>query len=174
MPEPGWVTDGLLHPYPYLPDDDLGTFPPLDMDKVEGLMWHSGSVGRALGEYTTDEPDGRCVAYHFPWFDKTLPGSLAQSVPLDVRAYHAGRGNCWWGAGLPGPASQLQRPEMERRQAQGLVLTLQQAFPRFKYWCRHSDIDKSRHDPGVGFLDDWMLEVGMEWKIPPGCRLVRR
>jgi hypothetical protein len=162
----------LLHPYLWLPDDDLARFPFLD-EVPEGLVWHSGAVGQAVGEFITND-EGQCLAYHFPWFARIAQGCLVQSVQLNRRAYHGGRGNCWWGAAMPGPYDLDPRPDIQKVQAQGLVMALRQAFgpdhPR--YWCRHSDYDAIKKDPGPGFKAEWMDEVGLEWKLPPGCKLV--
>ena len=170
-----FVTSGLLHPFPYIPDDDLHLFPQLEQVPT-GIVWHSGDKGKALGEYTTNEPDGRCVAYTFAVFWRPpWNGQLVQTVPLNRRAFHAGPGNIWWGAGLTGPHDQDPRSDLEKELAQGLVMALQQAFPgHVKYWCRHSDFQANRQDPGPGFKAAWMEEVGLTWKIPPGCKLAVR
>jgi hypothetical protein len=170
-----FVTSGLLHPYPYIPDDDLHLFPQL-AEVPEGVVWHSGDLGKALGEYSTNEGDGRSIAYTFAVFARPpWNGALIQTVPLDRRAWHGGPGNIWWGAGLTGPHAQDPRSDLEQQLAQGLMLALRQAYPeRVKYWCRHSDYEPSRRDPGPGFKAEWMEEIGFEWKLPPGCKLVRR
>jgi hypothetical protein len=174
------VSDDLLKTWPrrlpgylYVPDDDLPSFPQLRVPP-EGIVFHSGSVGKALGEYTIDEPDGRCVAYHFPWFESLQ--AYVQTVPLNRRAYHAGKqGNHWLGVGLPGHWNKDPRREVVRLRTIQLASDLMEAFPGvLRYWCRHSDIASNRKDPGPGFKDSWMSSVGMVWRIPPGCRLVRR
>jgi hypothetical protein len=160
----GWSRK--LPGYLYVPDDDLDRFPTLDV-MPSGLVIHSGSVGKALGEYTTDEPDGRCVAYHFAWFEGLQ--AFCQTCPLDVRAFHAGKaGNMWWGIGLPGPYSEDPRRSVVRDRTIQLCQDLMIEFsPTLRYWCRHSDISpKTRKDPGPGVKESWFAGVGLIHGLP--------
>lgn len=160
----GWSRK--LPGYLYVPDDDLDRFPTLDVMPA-GICWHSGSVGKALGEYIIDEPDGRCVAYHLAWFESLQ--AYCQTCPLDVRAFHAGKeGNMWWGIGLPGPYSANPRRDVVRERTIQLARDMVMQFaPTLRWWCRHSDISpRTRKDPGPGFEDSWMEAAGLTWGLP--------
>jgi N-acetyl-anhydromuramyl-L-alanine amidase AmpD len=121
-------------------------------------------VGKRLGEYTIDEPDGRCVAYHFAWFESL--GAYVQTVPMNLRAFHAGAaGNHWLGVGLPGPYGRDPRRQVVYDRTVQLARDLVAVMaPVLRYWCRHSDIAADRKDPGPGFKDSWMASAGLVWR----------
>ena len=62
------------------------------------------------------------------------------------------------------------RPAEERDDFRRLLEQLQDAWAgSLRHWCRHSDIDAGKRDPGPGFSADWLEGSGLEWR-PAGPR----
>ena len=146
-----------------LPDDQYraGTLPRL-AQRPSGLVIHSGESRDTVAEYITTHP----LSYHVCW--SHAHNALVQTVPLDYRAQHAGAaGNDWWGLALPGPWDQDPRSEHQRDEFERVLWiwrALTGGLPR--YFCRHSDIDEHKRDPGPGFLDEWAAGVLMTHRVP--------
>lgn len=133
-----------------------------------GVIMHSGKSGPYPGTYAENEPDGRQVSYHFAPV-KEHPEHLVQMVPINRRAWHAGKaGNDYIGICLPGPWDKDPREPWEHLEVVRVVICLQIAGYVPAWWCRHSDIKTTRTDPGPGFQADWMLAVGIPWGLPRG------
>lgn len=144
------------------------------------LVMHSGGVGDNLAGYLRDPrcapktpgarrcPDGlwrRTVSAHLAWLpDRRLPtgGVLTQGVALSRQAWHAG-GSRWRGRGavnarsigieLAGPPSRDRGAELEAiREALAVLIVV---VPSLRWWCRHSDIQANKSDPGPGLPDDF-------------------
>lgn len=132
-----------------------------------GIVVHSGAQKERVAESSIE--DGRDVSYHLAWSEKH--GRIVQLVALNFRAWHAGSaGNDWIGIALPGPYDLNPRPApqvVEFRLAVRDVLDALAPFGKVRYWCRHSDIDPDKHDPGPGFDGTWFEGLGLEWKRGP-------
>lgn len=129
----------------------------------EGIVIHSGDKGPDLA-MAASKMD---ISYHFAHSVKH--GLLVQMVRCTDRAYHAGpEGNDWLGIAITGPDEQEWRPRSEMHDFQLLIEQLQRAFAgTLKYWCRHSDINPGKTDPGPGFDETWMSDSEMIWKRGP-------
>lgn len=129
-----------------------------------GIVVHSGDAADRVAESALE--DGRDVSYHFAW--SRGHGCLVQLVSLQRRAWHAGAaGNGWIGIALSGPWSQRQRRDEERADFERLLLELQAAFAgTLRWWCRHSDIEPAKKDPGRGVGQRWFEAAEMRWGRP--------
>ena len=155
-----WPT--WLPGYTQRPDDEYlaGKLRPMRAPPL-GVIFHSGSKGADLAGYAENEPDGRAISYHFAWAPELK--NLAQMVPLNLRAWHAGEwGNHWLGVALPGPYDLDPRSPQEAAAVEQLLTQLLPALPSIFYWARHSDHPSNhRRDPGPGFLDRWPESLGL-------------
>lgn len=146
-----------------LPDDQYlaGRLPRL-REMPDGLVVHSGARAPGVAEYLADHP----LSAHVCW--SRDHGGLVQQVPLTHRAQHAGpQGNSWWGLELSGPYSQDPRSNWERAQwVRVMGLWRAACGGRPHYYCRHSDIDPHKRDPGPGFTAEWADAVGLAWQLP--------
>ena len=127
-----------------------------------GVVVHSGEHAARVAESVLE--DGRGVSYHIAWH--SARGEYVQLVSLRDRAYHAGpRGNHWVGVALPGPYDLDPRPDEQRVAFRAMMELLLSAFAGgLWWWCRHSDIDVNKKDPGPGFRDDWLAGMGLRWR----------
>lgn len=125
----------------------------------QGIVVHSGDKGRDLVTASLRMD----ISYHFAWDGKDR---FVQLVSLSRRAWHAGGvGNHWLGVALSGPWDQRKRAEDERLAFVQLVADIREAFAGYvQYWCRHSDIEPAKKDPGPGFTDAWVDGSGLEWR----------
>jgi N-acetyl-anhydromuramyl-L-alanine amidase AmpD len=149
-----------------LPDDEYlaGRLRRLDAPP-RGIVIHSAARGAGPAEYLADEGDGRDLSCHLAW--SARHGGIVQMVPLDRRAQHAGRaGNDWLGVELPGPWDQIPRPDAQREELRRVLLIAVVVLPWLAYWCRHSEIDQTRRDPGPGFHNGWLDGLGLVWGVP--------
>jgi len=172
MPEPmllAWPT--LLDAYgiPYEPDDDLHLFKPF-VRPPEGIVVHSGDKGEGVGEYITNDPTR--YAYHAAWFRWR---GLVQIAPLNLRVHHGGAGNDWLSVALSGPWHQDPRRLEELQALLHFCIVARAVYsPHLRYWCRHSDYDADKKDPGPGVTEDQMALAGLVRGLPDGCQPVRR
>jgi hypothetical protein len=151
-----------------MPDYDYleGRLPRLDAPPT-GIVIHSGATAPPVAEYLQKHRYSAHLSWSRDW------GQIVQQVPLTHRAQHAGAANGWIGLELSGPWDQRARSlheQMDFRRVMGILL-----YGRLELtgWCRHSDIDPDKRDPGPGFLDSWMDEMGLEHRPPPGMQFVR-
>ena len=136
----------------------------------EGIVIHSGDRQDRVAESALE--DGRDVSYHLAHSRKH--GKLVQLVALNRRAWHAGRlGNDWLGIALAGPYTLNPRPVDEREDFRALLGELVAAWRAaglapLRWWCRHSDLEPGKKDPGLGFTSDWLDGFGLSWRRGPG------
>ena len=125
-----------------------------------GMVIHSGERGEGLAEASLKMD----ISYHFAW--SSTHKCFVQLVSCQNRAWHAGsQGNHWLGIALTGPWHQRERSDAELKDFRLLVKQIQEAFNwTIKYWCRHSDIDIHKRDPGPGFNGKWLDGLGVEWR----------
>ena len=129
-------------------------------------MIHSGARAEGVAEYAELEPDGRRISYHLAWSKNYR--QFVQMVPLTHRAWHAGReGNHWIGIALMGPWHLDPRTPEERHEFRRVLGILLDAMPCLIYWCRHSDINQHKRDPGPGFeVKEWLrgFDERLTWR----------
>jgi len=141
---------------------------PLFTVEPDLLVVHSGSIAEDVAEFErdigqveyTDKTTGELhivlTCYHVAW--STEQRAFVQQVELCCEAWHAG-GSLWRGQShtnahslsmaFPGPAA-VSRPTTVLDAAVNAVVRMQIARPSVKYWCRHSDVDLNKRDPGAG------------------------
>lgn len=129
----------------------------------QGIVVHSGDKGRDLVTASLRMD----ISYHFAWNGKDR---FIQLVSMSRRAWHAGGvGNHWLGIALSGPWNQDPRQEDERLKFRMLVESIVESFAgHIRYWCRHSDIEPGKKDPGPGFTGEWIDGLGLEWRKASG------
>lgn len=117
----------------------------------KGIVFHSGDKAAAVAEAALKMDVSYHAAHHAGL------GKIVQLVDLDRRAWHAGTvGNDWIGVAVAGPDEQNPRPDSQRDDVRHVVELIKAAVPSVEFWCRHSDIEAKKTDPGPGFLDSWM------------------
>lgn len=132
---------------PWIPDEHHSA----QIGTPTGIVFHSGDHRAAVAEAALQMDVSYHCAHHAGL------GRIVQLVDLDRRAWHAGAaGNAWIGVAVPGPDEQTPRPDSQRDDVREVVRKIKEAVPSVIWWCRHSDIEAGKGDPGPGFLDSWM------------------
>ena len=140
----------------WMPDEDHS----YQREPPEGIVIHSGAIGPDLAGAAKRMK----ISYHFA--HSTEHGQLVQMVSMRRRAWHAGpKGNHWLSVALQGPWDKDPRTDAELLDFRLLMKELQEAFNgSLKFWCRHSDIEARKKDPGPGFDESWIRGFGLEWR----------
>ncbi|MCP4549503.1 MAG: N-acetylmuramoyl-L-alanine amidase [bacterium] len=140
---------------------------------VDLIIVHSGALGAHVARYLHDPADDRYVSAHVSW--DSWEGPPYQQVSLAHEAMHAG-GSRFRGQGglngrsygieLPGPASALERPDIQRVQLRAVVRLMCTAAPTITTITAHQWIDRRKRDPGPGVPAAWFdgLELEVVWR----------
>ena len=157
MTSPVWLP-GFVR----FPDSEIPQLRPLPTPS--GLVIHSGATAPGVAEWLARNK----YSCHLSW--SSTHGELVQQVPLDLRAQHAGSANDWWGVEMPGPWDKDPRSVSELVEFARAVVALQVAANgNLSGWCRHSDLNPKKKDPGPGFDERFERALscaGIQWRLP--------
>jgi len=152
---------------------------PIFREEPDLLVLHSGSAHDNVAEYERDtgqvEYTNRAsgekhivlTCYHVAFSREHQ--DYVQQVELCCESWHAG-GSLWRGQGhtnahsvglaMPGPAADV-RPQQLLDKTVLAATRILICRPSLQYWCRHSNIDLGKMDPGYGVpnsIFDGLLE----------------
>jgi hypothetical protein len=150
---------GILSGLEYIPDPEVATFPALRFIP-QGLIIHCS------GE-TDKRQRIKRVSYHIEWDSER--NVFVQCVPVNVRATHLrlNQGNTWLGICFPGPVHREYDEHIYQEWVR--VINVLDSVFYLKYWCRHSDLESTCRDPGMGFNERFiqvLIDKGIRHGFP--------